>query len=269
MMLFALAILMRGFYLKSDTHGRTRWFSKYELLLVIPALIVFALRTELLHHVFDPAQPITYGYPAAARIKTVIVVLGTLLQLSLFPALQTLHYGHLRFAIFGHPWLQLAWIAASAILAVIAAKDIGWRPVLFGASWFIVALFPVLNVIPALVLVAERNLYLPVAGLIFVFATWAAGKRPWTSAQRIAAMAVLALCVLAGNRAVLQWRNEETVWRSAIRAHPDSPMAHLLLADQLVRIPGSETEAVREYRKALELNPGLADARRALAALGQ
>ena len=57
-----------------------------------------------------------------------------MLELSLFPTGQTLHYGHLRFAIFGHPWTQIAWIVAAAVLTLAAARDIGWRPVLFGAA---------------------------------------------------------------------------------------------------------------------------------------
>jgi protein O-mannosyl-transferase len=268
-MLFALALLIRGFFLRPNEPWRNRWFSKFELLLAIPAAIVFLLRTLVLGHIFDPTPALTSGYPLAARIKTVIVVLGTMVKLSLFPTGQTLHYGHLRFAIFGHPWTQIAWIAAAAVLVVAAARDIGWQKVLFGASWFVVGLFPVLNIVPARVLVAERNLYTPIAGVIFVAASWVCEKRPWHSFQRVTVLAVLAICVAAGNAVVLQWRDEETVWRSAIRAHPDSPMAHLFLAEQLVHVPGREEEAGHEYRKALQLNPGLESAKRGLEALGR
>jgi hypothetical protein len=267
--LFSLAVLIRGFFLKSDEAWRTRWFSKFEFLLAIPGAVVFILRMLVLHHVFNPTPPLTVGYPLAARIKTVVVVLGTMLQLSIFPTGQTLHYGHLRFAIFGHPWTQIAWIMAVAVLAWAAARDIGWRPVLFGGSWFVFSLLPVLNIVPALVLVAERNLYTPVAGVVFVVASWACAKRPWGSARRVVVVAVLVTCVVAGNAVVLGWRDAETVWRSAIRAHPDSPMSHLFLADELVRVPGRQAEAEVEYRKALNLNPALDGAKRGLEALGR
>ena len=266
-MLCALAVLIRGFFLRPHDGWRTRWFSKFEFLLAIPGTIVFVLRMLVLHHIFDPTPPLTAGYPLVARIKTVVVALGTMLQLSLFPTGQTLHYGHLRFAIFGHPWAQIAWIAAAAVLALAAARDIGWPPVLFGASWFVVALFPVLNIFPALVLVAERNLYMPVVGVVFVVAAWVCQKRPWDFARRVGVVALLASCVVAGNAVVLRWRDEETVWRSAIRAHPDSPMAHLFLAAELGRVPGREAEAEDEYRMALHLNPALDAAKRALEAL--
>lgn len=268
-MLFAVAMLIRGFFLKPNEHWRTRWFSKFELLLAVPGAIVFVLRSLVLGHLFDPTPALTSGYPLPARLKTVIVVLGTMLQLSLFPTGQTLHYGHLRFAIFGHPWTQMAWIAVAGLLMVAAARDIGWRKVLFGAGWFVAGLFPVLNILPALVLVAERNLYTPLAGVVFVAAAWACGKRPWHSVQRLAIVVVLATCAAAGNAVVLQWRDEETVWRSAVRAHPDSPMAHLFLADQLVLVPGREEEAAQEYRRALQLNPAIERAKRGLEALGR
>ncbi len=267
--LFALAVSIRGFFLKSHEACRTRWFSKFEFLLAIPGAVVFILRMLVLHRVFNPTPPLTLGYPLAERIKTVVVVLGTMLQLSIFPTGQTLHYGHLRFAIFGHPWTQIAWIMAAAVLALVAARDIGWRPVLFGAGWFVVSLLPVLNIVPALVLVAERNLYTPLAGVLFVVASWACAKRPWGPARRVAVVAVLVTCIVAGNTVVMGWRDPETVWRSAIRAHPDSPMAHLFLADELVRAGGSHAEAEAEYRQALYLNPALDAAKRGLEALGR
>src|SRR5215469_5943304 len=77
--LFALAILIRGFFLRPNEYGRTRWFSKFEFLLAIPGSIVFVLRVFVLGHIFDPTPALTSGYPLAARIKTVIVVLGTTL----------------------------------------------------------------------------------------------------------------------------------------------------------------------------------------------
>lgn len=268
-MLSALAMLIRGFLLKPSDCWRTRWFSKFELLLAVPGAIVFVLRSLVLGHMFDATAALTSGYPLAARLKTVVVVLGTTVQLSLFPTGQTLHYGHLRFAIFGHPWAQIAWIAVAGLLMVAAARDIGWQKVLFGAGWFVAGLFPVLNILPALVLVAERNLYTPIAGVIFVAAAWVCEKQPWHSVQRLTIVVVLTTCAAAGNAVVLQWRDEETVWRSAIRAHPNSPMAHLFLADQLVRVPGREEEAEQEYRKALQLNPGIEKAKRGLEALGR
>jgi hypothetical protein len=89
------------------------------------------------------------------------------------------------------------------------------------------------------------------------------------SARRVAVLAVLVTCVVAGNAVVLGWGDSETVWRSAIRAHPDSPMAHLFLGDELVRVPGRQAEAEVEYRKALNLNPDLDAAKRGLEALGR
>ena len=120
-----------------------------------------------------PESTITYGYPLTLRVKTVIVSLGSAVRLSIFPTGQTLYYGHLRDQLLNRPWTEIAWIVAGVALCWMLARQIGWKTVLFAGGWFLVALFPVLNIVPSGVLVAERTLYLPVAAVVFLAANLA------------------------------------------------------------------------------------------------
>jgi hypothetical protein len=221
----------------------------------------------------NPEATVTLGYTLALRVKTVIIAVGHAIRLCLFPTGQSLYYGHLRDSLQGVPVQELTWI-------VLAAAALTWlwgflekRDVLFGAAWFLLALAPVANVVPSGVMVAERTLYMPSAGLCFLAA--AAWARLLQGSQARARLATVALAgiVLAGafTSATVTgyWRDEETLWRTTVSAHPRSPFAQFKLgASMLERWQRSGIEpdageldtAEQAFSQAYALNPRLTEA---------
>lgn len=264
LMLPAFVILLRGQYVKPEEPWRTRWFTWREALFLAPAMAYLALRRGALGALLPPAEStITYGYSAALRVKTVIVSLGNAIRLTIFPTGQTLYYGHLRDHLLNRPWPEMLWIGAGGVLCVALARETGRRTAAFAAAWFVAGLFPVLNIVPGGVLVAERNLYLPIAAAAFLAANliW---RLKW---KRAVCAAAVAVCVVDGNLVARQWRSNESLWRSTVASYPTSPLAHAALGEELLKRTGSEGEAEREFERALELNPDVIGGHRGMAAL--
>jgi hypothetical protein len=257
LMVPGLLILLRGFYLKPSDHWTTRWCTVRETAFILPGIVYLALRYAALGGLLAPPEStITYGYSVAFRTKAVIVSLGNALRLSIFPAKQTLYYGHLRDHIVNVPWTELAWIAAAAVLCCGLARQIGKNAVMFAVGWFLIAVFPVLNIVPCGVLVAERNLYLASAAITFL-AAGVAHRIVWNRITYVAAATLLALCVIHSNVVARRWRDNETVWQTTVDSYPTSPMAHAGLGHALLEQVGRESDAQKSFERALQLNPNV------------
>ena len=257
LMLPAVLIILRGFYLNAGNSWRTRWLTWREAMFALPGMVYLALRYDALGTLLAPPEStLTYGYPVVLRVKTIIVSFGSAIRLSIFPTGQTLYYGHLRDELFNWPWTEMAWVVAGAVLCWVLARELGWRTVLFAGGWFLLTLFPVLNVVPSGVLVAERNLYLPVAGVVFLAASLAC-RFEWTRPAYFAVTLLVALCVVNSNLVVRQWRDKEMLWRTTVKMYPTSPMAWAALGHALLEKPGAEDEAESYFERAILLNPNV------------
>jgi hypothetical protein len=110
-----------------------------------------------------------------------------------------------------------------ASLAVLAWRR-GRRTETIGLCWSLIALLPVANLLfPAGVLVAERALYLPSAGLAIALGAW---LKDLPNRQVLAVVALLFL--VGGGRAALRvpvWTSSETVLRSV---REDSPRSYVV-----------------------------------------
>ena len=265
LMLPAVLVLLRGFYLRPRDPWVTRWFTWREALFALPGIAYLAARYAAMGTVLEtPATTITYGYSRALHVKTVIVSLGNAIRLALFPTGQTLYYGHLRDHLLNVPWSEMAWIGVGAVICGILARMIGKKAVIFGLGWFLIALFPVLNIVPCGVLVGERNLYLPAAAVVFLAAClWNRLGRTRT-ATAMAGVLVL-FCAVDSNLVARQWRDGETLWRSTVNNHPNSPMAFAALGGVLLEQTGREDEAEQCFRRALELNPNVTGGKHGMA----
>jgi len=255
LMLPALLVLLRGVYLKPESPWTTRWLTWREGIFALPGVAYLLMRRAALGTwMAAPESAITYGYSTALHVKAVIVSLGSAIRLSIFPTRQTLYYGHLRDHLLNRPWPEAAWIGGGAVLFWILGKQIGWKITGFALGWFLVTLFPVLNIVPCGVLVAERNQYLPSAAFVFLAASLASRMRWGRVAYAVTAMFV-AFCMIDSNLVARQWRDRETLWRTTVSSYPKSPMAHAGLGDALLEQSGREDEAEKCFERALELNP--------------
>jgi Tfp pilus assembly protein PilF len=164
--------------------------------------------------------------------------------------------------------VALAGLAAAAAivigLAAAAWRGRGRREIVVPLAVIVAFVLPVLavNSIGGSNF-AERYLYLPSAGLAWLFgglcswgAAWAAVRLP-SKLRWAAAVAVLALLgaagVAAGERAGL-YRNDLTLFRATVRVSPDAEIARNNLGMALYN-RGHLDEAGREYEAALALSP--------------
>lgn len=127
-----------------------------------------------------------------------------------------------------HVLLGLACLVVWATLVILAWRR-GRRVEAFGLCWIAIALLPVANLLfPAGVLVAERTLYLPSAGLALAVGAWLKDAPP----RRLGI--VTGLAILAGGvRTALRvpvWRDTESLSRSVLRDSPRSYISPLLMA---------------------------------------
>jgi hypothetical protein len=124
-----------------------------------------------------------------------------------------------------HSMLSLPVIAGITILAV--AVVIGWlssrhrRSILvaFGLAWIGAFLLPVSNLLPMMQYMAERFLYLPIIGWLFVLAFVLHRVQRWQISVTLAASAIVAWSALAWDRSLI-WRDELTLFVTTSRQHP-------------------------------------------------
>lgn len=155
------------------------------------------------------------------------------------------------------PWMQTVnydWISSAALPAIVGhALMWGWLlsavalirrapGYAFGVLWFFAAMLPYLHVLPMLMWLAVRFLYIPIVG-IGVIVGWGlekvlAGRRlgyrdlpaEWTVAV------LLALAMTFGSAMqTLHWRNDLTLWTREYEMFPEQPRVAVSYAENLVR----------------------------------
>lgn len=186
---------------------------------------------------------------------------------------------HLRLLLWPHPLhvermplAPTAWSDASVIAGMLTVT--AWAALLVVlrrrrgpwllATWPVVALLPVLHLVPIGETVAERFLLLPSVGFCGLLG-WAltTGSRA-AGARRILAAVMIAAGAAGTVQAAAAWKDERSLWRNAIAHSPESAGAWAGLGDSDAHA-GEPDQAVPRYRKALEIDPGLTVARLALA----
>lgn len=143
------------------------------------------------------------------------------------------------------PWslrsLPLA-LAGPLVAAALAAGSFwGWRDrrAAFGVALVVVSLLPVCNIIPIYKPLADRYMYLPMAGVAALAATaaeWALGRQTTTNRRWALGAALALLAILAAGSVWRQqvWRSSLALWESTARLNPQSALAALGLAEALL-----------------------------------
>jgi len=117
--------------------------------------------------------------------------------------------------------LSLAGIAAAITLALRTTR----RALRLGLLWFGVALLPTSSILPLLVVMNEHRVYLPLVGAAILGGALLAATSRRRGGHVVAVAAIAVLAVLSVVR-TLDWRDDETLWQSALRVSPDSYQAH-------------------------------------------
>lgn len=204
------------------------------------------------------------GVGLGARFVAVCVAVATDLRLMVLPWGQTIYYGHLRDRLIAGGSAEIIGLALAAWGGLWAWRSPA-RGGRAGLILLVVFLLPVAGIVPVGMLVAERTLYLPSAGLLLL-----AGAMPmWLSAGEYrterawvmsCVVAILIGLTLSWN-VTRDWRTERIAWENALADHPRSARAaaevvRLRLDDpSFVSTPTSRGELHGLIERARAINP--------------
>jgi hypothetical protein len=248
-----------------------------------PFLAYFYLRWRMIAELYEKhagtfeffANPLLGAGFWSARL-TAVKVIGKYVWIWLWPSRLSCDYSYNQVPLFdwrldsGEAWLALAAVAGCA--AAVAAAIV-WRrskpAVFFFIAFFFAALAPTSNLVILIATVmAERFLYMPSIALagLFVLAVFHLGERYADRARlgRWAPWAVIgvvcALCAARTYARNFDWRDEGSLWASAVEAAPDSYMTHLGVAvsGMASGVPGPEA-VDREVGRSLAIVKRLPD----------
>jgi hypothetical protein len=151
-------------------------------------------------------------------------------------------------------------IAGAALILALTAAILALRRRALGASvglaWLVLALTPVMQLVPILNVAAERFLYLPSLGFAIAMAAlvdWAARRRP-----RLVLALASTLLVLFAIRTLWRWpdwRDDRSLNRATAVAFPESPTPWLNLAD-IEQAAGNRPAALHALDEASKRAPG-------------
>ncbi len=254
--------------------------------MALPLAAFFFMRAQLRQHMVIPFadNPLVNAGFWTARL-TAVKVIGEFLWLFLWPARLSADYSFNAVPLFS--WhatsaedlkalLALAvCVLAAALIAVLAVRARRMeKPVLFFLAFFFLSLLPTSNLILLIgSIMAERFLYLPSVGLaglaaavIYLLSRENLLRRRIN--PRVAWAAVLLTSLALGARTYARnfdWKDELSLWSSAVSAVPGSAKAHYDFAKALEPLPGRMPEAIVEYRESLRIDGNHADVHNNLA----
>lgn len=164
--------------------------------------------------------------------------------------------------------LPASWWAAPVALALLAAAVLAagrrHRLVPFGAGFFLLTLFPVLQLVPiGHAVAADRYTYLPALGLGLIAGgalAEIARRRPgWGRWVRIAALALVAVYSLLAWQRTAVFKDSVALWSDALKRAPESAELRFNRGNAFVAA-GRTGEALADYDAAIRLDPRHADA---------
>ncbi len=223
------------------------------------ALIYVSLRATVLH--FPPS----YSPPSTTlleRLPGVFVALFTYVKLLLIPVGLHMEYGNRLFSM-SQPSAVAGLAVACMLVFLIVRVRKSRGPVLFGASFFIITLLPVSNLIPLNAFMAEHWLYLPSIGFFLIAADiiTAAYRRP--SRMRTLSVAIGAALVLAYSCLTVHhnryWQDPAFFYERTLHFAPASPRLYDLLGTEYGNRDRNE-DAVALFKKSILLDPNYTDA---------
>jgi len=219
-------------------------------------LVYVVVRSSVLGHelVGHPA-PVFFGASPVAVRLTAMAALADVARLLVFPLTLRVDYSPAERTLVTSPFdprFALGLLCAAAWGALLW---LAWRRErrveAYGLGWIGIALFPVSNlVVPVGVLLAERALYLPSAGLALAAGTWLKDLET----HRLA-LVLSVLIVAGGVRSALRvpvWRDTQAMIGSELEDSPNSfaGPAHMVVMYLTGHQPAKALEA---YRRATEI----------------
>jgi protein O-mannosyl-transferase len=246
---------------------RQRW--RVYVVMVVVAGALLAGRHAVLGSIASPFGPLGADLlEEIPRIWTIGEVWTHYVRLWVFPLDLSADYSPNVIPI-ATGWNAENIVGVGVVLTVLAMTLLAWRRPLmksdsstaraaaFGVVWFMIAISPVSNVLfLAGVLLAERNLYLPSAGL--AIATGWLVMRMARERPRLVPAAVGSLLLLGVVRTWTRtpvWKDNTTIFSSLLRDYPHSGRSQWIIGDQYLE-GGNISQGLLAYRAAISLLGG-------------
>jgi hypothetical protein len=252
------------------------------LAVAIPFAVYFALRGELHRRMPLGVVPVLdnplIGADFWTAKLTAFKIIGKFLWLWIWPAHLSADYSYNAIPVFG--WRLNTWEDLQALIAFAVCVACGILAIVFYRSrkalfFFIVFFFLTLAPTANLFLLigtdmAERSSYLPSIGIaaactLALHHAW----RRFGARREVWLAAIGAIALAFGARTYARnfdWRDERSLWASAVQARPGSFKAHSLLAASLMEGSAADREyalmetALVETDRTLAILSGLPDA---------
>lgn len=201
-----------------------------------------------------------WGGGATANYATTLKLFAHYLKLTVWPHPLIADYKGEVFPPatgFADPAVLLCGLLLLAYLGVAFWAISRLPRVAFGMFWFLVALLPVLQIIPFHEIAADHFLYLPMAGIAWIvaeamrrFGPLPAGKPAW--GVLAAVLLAFSALTIARNR---DWKDARTLWEATLKAAPGSYRANANLGHIYYSDPNLRARAVELTQRAVELDP--------------
>jgi hypothetical protein len=198
-------------------------------------------------------------YPGVTLLRTMamqLVVLARYLQLIILPIGQSIRHVVPVPESYFEPLVVFSFLLVGGV-AVLGVWSVKRDPhVSFGVGWFFVTLLPVMNIVPLPgSMMGERFCYLPLIGIVYAAAQFLPEKSPGISGSRagivswLAVVAVLSVFLIMTVRRNRDWRDNLTIFESAVKVSPGSNAVRLMLAGEYERL-GRTQDARRQVAAA-------------------
>ncbi len=157
------------------------------------------------------------------------------------------------------------YIAALVLLAILVVFSRKFsRKIIFGSSFFIITILPVLKIVPAgEVFAADRYMYLPSIGIIYMlavlfdrmFCSRTAGIKGMRSVMVLSfSLIVILFSVLTWKRCVI-WKDTNTLFGDVIKKYPDVATPYNQMGLFYAK-KGDMDRAIKNFKRALTIKPG-------------
>jgi tetratricopeptide (TPR) repeat protein len=205
------------------------------------------------------------GFPWPLQFANALQYFVQYLRLLFWPARLSSDYSYDQYPAHISIWHWDIGLGALLLLMIVVVMLVSIRrapPVAFGLAFFLVTFLPVSNfIIPILIVLSERGLYLPSLGIVLIVA-WvmsrALHRRPnlrWVHPTVYGLAAVLiVLCTVRTVARNRDWKDEVTLFTTAVRAGPNCGNCWNCLGDALSGV-GRYDEAIAAYNRSLEIMP--------------
>ncbi len=206
-------------------------------------------------HFYNPQTKNYISWGVDERFLTMPLLLLSYLKLVLFPVSLSAVYDLAPIKSLASSFLIALLIIILLLYAAFVMRK-REKGITFGILFFVITLIPVYNLFPITHPLAERYLYLPLAGIIiFIMSVVHHATRlkygTYFNIFLIAILCIFFLLVIGRNKV---WKDDFSLWSDAVKKMPDSNLARTNFGIALVN-QGRFDEAIKEFKTALGLKP--------------